>query len=58
MKIKKGSKIREYGYGTFIDSTVITEPKLVNGKLEFKSETAGGVIIDYLKSESSLELLS
>jgi len=59
MRIKNGTKIREYGYGAYIDSTVITEPvKNERGQLEFKSQTSDGRVIDYMKRESSLEILT
>lgn len=58
MKIKKGSVIREYKYGYCIQSTVVTEPiKNERGQLEFKAETSMGSIIDYMKNESSLEIV-
>lgn len=58
MKIKKGSVIREYKYGYCIESTVITDPiKNERGQLEFKSQTSAGSIIEYMKNESSLELV-
>ena len=53
--IKIGSVIREYNYGIYIESTVISDPvKNERGQLEFKSETNGGKVIDYMKHESSL----
>ena len=53
--IKIGSVIREYKYGTCIESTVISDPvKNERGQLEFKSETKSGRVIDYMKHESSL----
>lgn len=58
MKIKKGSVVREYKYGCCIESTVITDPiKNERGQLEFKAETSSGSIIEYMKSESSLEVI-
>lgn len=57
--IKKGSVIREFKYGHCIESIVITEPVLNDrGQLEFKSKTSSGSVIDYMKSESSLEVVS
>lgn len=56
--IKLGSVIREHKYGAYIESTVITEPITTEeGKLEFKSKTESGHVIDYLKNEDSLELV-
>ena len=58
MKIKKGSVIREHKYGYCIQSTVITDPiKNERGQLEFKAENSTGSIIDYMKNESSLEIV-
>ncbi len=58
MKIKKGSVIREYKYGYCIQSTVITDPiENERGQLEFKAETSIGSIIEYMKNESSLEIV-
>lgn len=56
-KIKKGSVIREYKYGTYIESTVITDVEVVDGKLKFISETKDGAQIPYLKYEDSLVLM-
>ena len=57
-KIVKGSVIREYKYGVYIESTVITEP-ITNerGQLEFISETKSGAKIEYMKYKQSLVLL-
>jgi hypothetical protein len=58
MKIKKGSVIREYKYGHCIQSTVITDPiENERGQLEFKAETSIGSIIEYMKNESSLDII-
>ena len=52
--IKIGSVIREYCYGTYIESTVISNPvKNQSGKLEFISRTESGQEIEYTKHESS-----
>lgn len=57
-KIVKGSIIREYKYGVYIESKVITDPiKNERGKLEFISETESGCKINYIKYESSLVLM-
>jgi len=57
-KIKKGHTIREYGYGVFVDSEVITEPiENERGQLVFKSVTKQGYVIDYMKSRASLEII-
>ncbi|PSV00431.1 hypothetical protein [Photobacterium kishitanii] len=57
-KIKKGSVIREYKYGVFVESKVITNVILnERGQLEFTSETKNGHKINYIKSESSLTLM-
>ena len=58
MKIQKGSVIREYKYGTYIESTVITEPiENARGQLEFKSRTHNGKIIQYQKHESGITVV-
>lgn len=58
MKITKGSVIREYKYGTYIESTVITEPiENARGQLEFKSRTHNGNIIEYQKHESGITVV-
>lgn len=56
--IKIGSVIREYNYGIYIESTVISDPvKNDRGQLEFKSKTNGGRVIEYMKRESSLVIV-
>ncbi|CAM0077098.1 hypothetical protein VPHK391_0082 [Vibrio phage K391] len=57
IEIKKGSVIREYKYGMCLESTVITDP-FVNdrGQLEFDAKTKRGVIVEYMKHASSLEV--
>lgn len=58
-KIIKGSVIREHKYDAYIESTVITDPVLNDrGQLEFVSETKTGRRIEYMKYESSLELVN
>lgn len=57
-KIKLGSTIREYKYGVYIESKVITVPVTnERGQLEFQSVTKGGHVIEYMKHESSLVLV-
>jgi hypothetical protein len=57
-KITKGTMIREHGYGTYIDSKVITEPvENERGQLIFKSETETGSIIEYMKHPDRLTIL-
>ena len=56
--IKIGSVIREYKYGTYIESTVISYPiKNERGQLEFKSETKSGRVIEYMKHESGFTIV-
>lgn len=58
MNIKKGSVIREHKYGTYIETTVITDPIISDkGKLKFMAETNCGKTIEYLKSKSSFEVV-
>ena len=59
--IKKGSIIREYKCGLFIESEVITDVTNERGQLEFtaisnsNSLVCGtGKVIEYIKHESSL----
>ena len=56
--IKRGSVIREYKYGTYLESTVFTDVvKNERGQIEFKSITDSDTIIEYMKAESSLVLV-
>lgn len=57
-EITKGSRVREYGYGTYIDSVVLSDP-IVNdrGQIEFYAKTQSGAIVSYMKSASSLEVM-
>lgn len=55
--LKRGDVIREYKYGTFAESTIISDVVTnERGQVEFVSETADGVKINYMKHQSSLEV--
>lgn len=54
--LKRGDIIREYGYGTFVESTIITDVVINDrGRAEFVSETKDGDKINYMKHRESLE---
>ena len=54
---KRGDVIREYGYGTFVESTIISDVVINDrGQAVFVSETEDGDKINYMKHRESLEV--
>ena len=57
--LTNGCVIREYGYGTYIDSTITSDVTYnEKGQDIFTSETAEGKEVNYQKNPASLEVLS
>ncbi len=55
--LKRGDVIREYKYGTFVESTIVTDVVTnERGQAVFVSETTDGAKINYMKHQSSLEV--